>query len=290
VPASYTLVVGSRALLVGLFAALVGCGLDLTGAGLRDGADAGVAGRGDAASPGPFEGADGGDEAGSDSGAADARATEGGAADARATEGGVVDAGADVQGSGVASIAFSVVINPPDRDLTRDGALDWAHWGDQADGSPVHKVNGGGVIGSFTVTGAACDDSQGVAWPVKATWSDGTPQASSPPTNLHRRFYGSTGLTVSLSLACDGASHLFTVDLGGWASQARFEASFDNIPISPPVEDTRGNATGYYAARYAVTYLCPVATRLVVRWVATDLPAASFCAGSDLILASATLR
>jgi hypothetical protein len=188
------------------------------------------------------------------------------------------------------SISWAVTPSPADIDLTKEGALDWAHWGDEADGGPVRKMNGNGAIGTYAVTGSVCNDNSGPAWPVKATWSDGTPELASPPTNLHRRFYGTSGLTVSLSLPCDGATHVLSVDLGGWSATARFEADFDLVHVSPPIQDTRGSTTDFFSARYAVTYGCPSSLRLILRWIATSLPTSTNCAGSDLVLSSATLR
>jgi hypothetical protein len=201
------------------------------------------------------------------------------------------EASVGVEGGVVASIAWSVVENPGAIDLTAQGTLDWAHWGDHADGTPVRKATGGARIGQFVLTNAACDDNQGPAWTVTASWMDGTaPDSTSPPTDLHRRVYGKNGTTISVKVACDGASHVLGIDLGGWSASARFEAGFDNIVTTPAIADDRGNNGGYFAERYTVTYTCPVGTNLVVSWVATNLPQATVCSGSDMILSSATLR
>jgi hypothetical protein len=255
------------ATIIGLAAALAGCGLDLTGDLATDA---------------------GGDDAGAPSDAAPPP-SEAGSPDASVDDVSVAETGAP--DTNVAPrISWTVTPDPGDIDLTQAGAIDWAHWGDTVDGAPVHKATGGGVIGSFSVTGATCNDNMGPSWPVNASWNDGTPVAVSAPTNLHRRFYGTNGLTVSFSVPCDGTTRVFTVDVGGWASEARFEADFDTVRVSPAIMDTRGSTADYYAARYAVTFVCPVSMRLVVRWIATNLPAPIGCSGSDMILSSATLR
>ena len=254
---------------VGLCAVLAGCGLDVTGT---------LAGGSAVDAPG-----DGGGAASAEAGAVFGADASNGTTAADAHFDGPT-------GTVVPSISWTVTPDPPDVDLTLQGALDWAHWGDNADASPVRKATGGALLGTFTLTGSSCDDNFGPAWPVKAAWSDGMPQASSSQNILHRRLYGRDGLTVSLSAPCDGSVRVLSVDVGGWSSEARFEADFDTIRVAPPIQDTRGNTTGYYAARYVLTYVCPVASHVVVRWVATNLPASVVCAGSDLILSSATLR
>lgn len=186
--------------------------------------------------------------------------------------------------------SWTVLEDPPDIDLTAAGTLDWAHWGEHADGTPVRKATGGARISGFTLTGSTCDDNFGPAWPVNARWSDGTPEQSGGPTDLHRRIYGSTGAVLTLSVPCDGSSHVFEVDLGGWSAQGRFEVGFDNVPSSAPIEDTRGNDVGYFAARYTIAYTCGQGTKLVVKWVAAKLPTGVGCSGSDMILSSAVLR
>jgi hypothetical protein len=191
-------------------------------------------------------------------------------------------------------MSWTVQESPPAIDLTAQGTLDWSHWGDHLDGSPVHKATGGSLVGTFTGANVACNDNSGSGWPILASWSDGTPEGSGGPTNLHRRFYGTNGLTVSLGVACDGKQHVLGVDLGGWSSQAQFEAGLDNITLTPPIKDVHGNPGDYYALRYLVTYVCPVGTRVFVKWVATNLPGptptATSCGGSDMILSSAWLR
>lgn len=268
---------GSRKLSAGIGLLLAGCGLNLDGSLVEDGGSPGTTGDADAATAPPAEAGANGGGGGVD--ASDAASPPDATASVDAADAGTT-----------ATLSLTVTPDPPDVDLTQQGGVDWAHWGDHADGSPVRKATGGGVIGNYVVTGAVCNDNMGPSWPINAGWSDGLPpDGTSVPTNLHRRFYGTTGLTISLSIPCDGSSHVLSVDLGGWSSQSRFEASFDNI-ASTVLQDTRGNLTDYYSARYAVTYVCPPSTHVVVKWIATNLPPAAVCAGSDMILSSAFLR
>lgn len=207
------------------------------------------------------------------------------------SDGGTVPPGAgDGGGKVTPQLTWKVAYSPGAIDLTVQGMLDWAEWGVHADGTPVRKATGGARIGTFVLTGSTCNDSDTSGWPVMATWADGTPPDVAGSTAIHRRIYGTDGTTIAISVPCDGTMRELGVDLGGWSSSARFEAAFDNIPLSPPVQDNHGNNSGYHSARYTVDYVCPVGTSVVVRWVATTLPAGAGCSGSDLILSSATLR
>ncbi len=247
----------------------MGCGLELSGSlgGATGAADGGSSGQ-----DGSTVSFDGSDipVPSSDSGASDAKTSDGST---------VVNS----------SLSTSSQNDPPDVDLTQQGTLDWAHWGTIFDGTPVRKLTGGAKISQFSLTNSSCDDNIGPSWPVFARWSDGAPTLGHTPTDLHRRIYGTNGTTVTLTAPCDNAERQFIIDFGGWSSQWRFEASFDNLP-SGSNSATHGNMNGYYAVRYTITYVCPVGTRVVAKWIATNLPTSTICAGSDLILSSAWLR
>src|SRR5262249_44407018 len=96
--------------------------------------------------------------------------------DAGATDGGpLFDVGSldgatspPVSPRGLPYLRYAGTTAPPTVDLTAEGMLDWAKWGDQPGAGAVRKLSGGNLIGDFTVGGTAivASNSTSGSWPI----------------------------------------------------------------------------------------------------------------------------
>jgi hypothetical protein len=135
--------------------------------------------------------------------AVDLKAGAGGASNCHCTDG-HGDAGSASSGGGCISVAPADTLQTVD--LTKEGTIDWAHWGYPDQTGFNHKLTGGNKIKNVS------PDPASIAEPSPTfSWTDGTPTLSGTAMNGVYRNYG--GSPIGFSWTVDAAPTTQTLRL-----------------------------------------------------------------------------
>ncbi|MET0650390.1 MAG: Ig-like domain-containing protein [Pyrinomonadaceae bacterium] len=177
---------------------------------------------------------------------------------------------------------------PPPRsvNLTPEGTLDWAHWGNGGPQVFNHKAGVTQQISNYSVIGSAT-----VNWladnPTHFVWSDGTPTASVSDTQTG--VWVSSGNGFEFTVPADTSLRTLRVYVGLWAAHSRLEASLSDESAPDYVDDSLINATGTTNGVYTISYSAASAGQtLHIRYTGDAQPsgnvtleAATLVTGSD---------
>jgi Thrombospondin type 3 repeat len=254
---------------------------------MNDGRDAAVAGGGDAARDASADASVSGDgNVGRDATAdavLDAAAAMDAARDAAldvaadATQDALADAGTDAASGGVSDASVDVPPAPgilnivafvqgSTVDLTAEGVLDWAHWGESNAQSFNHKVDGGGRIGNLT-QGA---DKRWSSYPVTYVWSNGTPLATARTTT---GVYNQSDTPLSFSVQADASTRKLRLYLAANAIDGQLTAHLSDsaAPDAIFTYKASGSATNIIEVSVEITFRAQSAgQQLALTWVATS--------------------
>ena len=120
-------------------------------------------------------------------------------------------------------------------DLTKQGALDWAHWGLPAPPASNHKNGVSQQINDFTVTGGGFA-SQLSASPAAFVWTDGTPAGTS--SNTAGIFVAGEGTGFQFAVPADTTPRLLQVYVSAFSARMHFEASLSDNSATAFTDDS----------------------------------------------------
>jgi hypothetical protein len=135
-------------------------------------------------------------------------------------------------------------------DLTREGSVDWVHWGRGS--SPDRKFTGNNEIGDFTVVGSARPQRFGRNFDTYV-WSDEEPSGKQTRTATGV-FVAGAGNGFTLTAPADTVTRTLRVYVGAYRAQGSFAASLSD-GSAPPYQDTslgipRDATNGVYTLVY----------------------------------------
>jgi hypothetical protein len=170
-------------------------------------------------------------------------------------------------------------------DLSAEGTVDWVHWGLTGATSVTRKSGASTQIGALTMFGGSptrFDD--GLAAPVRYTWSGGTPSATA--TTSARLILTGTGKGFQLTAPADTDERTLTVYVNLYLTRGRIDASLSDAS-APAIVKTEENLTGGFNRRLSIRYRAgsPGQT-LTVRWT-QEITGGS---GGNVSIGAATLR
>ena len=160
--------------------------------------------------------------------------------------------------------------------LSAVGKTDWAHWG-HGDNTPAfdHKLSGGNKISDVTPVGGG--QGYGGNWAAirSASWTDGTPTASS---SANGGYYYTEELDAgwSFTVPADTAVRTLYVWCGGWGTHAKLTASLSDgsaADFSQEIWDTvrPADALEDYSYVYQITFQAASAGQtLTISYVKTQ--------------------
>ncbi|MEN3327397.1 MAG: hypothetical protein V7638_2204 [Acidobacteriota bacterium] len=136
--------------------------------------------------------------------------------------------------------------------LTNEGTLDWAHWGNGGAAVFNHKNNVTQQISNFTPIGAGT-----VMWladnPSGFTWTGGTPTASA--TNVHTGvFLIGVGNGFQLTVPADTNLKTLRLNLGLWKARGVLEATLSDGSAAPYIDNSLINQLGTSNGTYTLSF------------------------------------
>lgn len=157
-------------------------------------------------------------------------------------------------------------------DLTREGEIDWIHWGLYTETSLDRKAGVVPQISDFTVL----DASNGYAYVYQFadnangySWSDGTPTAAMTNTPTGVWAYGIPLIDSGFQITApaDSATRTLKVYVGAYAARGLFEAYLSDGSArgytNSSLFNTRNGPGGYYTINYSAS---SAGQQLIVRW------------------------
>ncbi len=192
---------------------------------------------------------------------------------------------ATLSGEGGTLIARGFTPFPaPTVNLTNEGVVDWAHWGN---GGPTifdHKNNVTQQISNYTIVGTSqifsfADN------PTGFTWTDGTPTASA--TNVHTGVFAiGVGTGFQFTVPADTNPKTLRINLGLWRARGRLEASLSDSSAPAYSDNFLVNELGTSNGVYVISFAAASAGQtLTVKYTAE----AQFHSSGNVTLASASL-
>ncbi|NOS70257.1 MAG: hypothetical protein HOP33_10035 [Verrucomicrobia bacterium] len=172
-------------------------------------------------------------------------------------------------------------INQPNRDLSAEGQLDWAHWGlggsagyDQLDSLP-------GLISPYSPVGAWVTPN-GYGGGIFYSWTNGTPNAEIV-NNSSGIYIAGGGLGFELQAAAAASERVFTVYNGVFQGTMHLEAFMSDSSAPVFVDESLINTAGTTDARWSFRYSSPNpgAVLLVRYWLVS---------GGNVTLQAASLK
>jgi Bacterial Ig domain/IPT/TIG domain/Bacterial TSP3 repeat len=169
--------------------------------------------------------------------------------------------------------------------LTTQGTLDWAHWGDGGPQVFEHKAGVTQQISNFTRVGTST-----TSWladnPTTFSWTNGTPDAAA--TNSQYGVYtNSVGNGFEFSVPADTSTRTLRVYTGLWSAQGRLEATLSDGSAPTFVDTSLTNSSATSNGVYTITYRAATAGQtLRIRYTVFNDFAAPF---GNVTLEAATL-
>ncbi|HSE16368.1 MAG TPA: Ig-like domain-containing protein [Pyrinomonadaceae bacterium] len=179
---------------------------------------------------------------------------------------------------------MSTPTQPYIANLTTEGTLDWAHWGN---GSPTtfnHKINVTQQISNISPIGTGT-----VMWladnPSGFTWTDGTPTGSA--TNVHTGvFLIGVGNGFQITVPADMNLKTLRINLGLWRARGKLEVTLSDGSAGPYIDNSLENQTGTSNGLYTISFAAASAGQtLTVKYTAQQI----YHTSGNVTLESATL-
>lgn len=174
-------------------------------------------------------------------------------------------------GGATGALSGSFTATPSTVNLSTEGTTDWAHWGLVDASSFDHKSGVTTQLGNYVTLGSGTPQSyndNGDGY----TWTGGTPTASA--TNTTTGIYV-VGLNngFQIIVPADTTSRTLKLYLGGWASQAKLEATLSDSSAATYIETSFNDAGVNGTNRvYTLTYQAASASQtLTVKWTVTGM-------------------
>ena len=172
----------------------------------------------------------------------------------------------------------------PTVNLTTEGVVDWAHWGN---GGPTvfdHKNNVTQQITNYTVVGTSQIFSLADN-PTGFTWTDGTPGASA--TNVHTGVFAiGVGNGFQFTVPADTNPKTVRINLGLWRARGRLEASLSDSSAPAYSDNFLVNELGTSNGVYVISFAAASAGQtLTIKYTAE----AQFHSSGNVTLESASL-
>jgi len=175
-------------------------------------------------------------------------------------------------GSGsTGTLSGSFTATPSTVNLSTEGTTDWAHWGLVDAASFDHKSGVSSQLNTYSTLGGGTAlryDDNGDGY----TWTGGTPTASA--TNSTTGVYV-VGLNKGFQIVvpADTTSRTVKLYLGGWAAQAKLEATLSDSSAAAYTETSFNDAGVNGTNRvYTLTYQAASASQtLTVKWTVTGM-------------------
>jgi hypothetical protein len=156
--------------------------------------------------------------------------------------------------------------------LTREGEIDWVHWGLYTETSLDRKANVVPQIGDFTVLDSPAGFAFVYQFSDNATgysWNDGTPTPGVTNTTTGVWAYGTPliGSGFQMTAPADPATRTIKVYVGTFAARGRFEAFLSDGSARGYTNSSLFNSLGGPGGFYTITYAAASAGQeLVMRW------------------------
>ena len=139
------------------------------------------------------------------------------------------------------------------QNLTAQGTLDWAHWGQASATSFNHKAGVTQQISNFSVVGSAGSPIRYTNNPVGFTWTGGTPTASATNTTTGVYLPGlNNGFRITVP--ADTTPRRLVVYVGVYQAQGRFTAELSDTSASNYADTSISSATGIAHGMYTLDY------------------------------------
>src|SRR5215207_4736822 len=146
---------------------------------------------------------------------------------------------------------FTSPPTPRTVNLTPEGVLDWAHWGNGGAQVFDHKAGVAQQISNFTRIGTSSTN-----WlndnPTHFSWTDGTPTASVSDTQTGVWVLSGNGF--EFTAPADTAVRTLKVYVGVWSAQGRLEASLSDGSAPDYVDDSMLNTSATTNGVYTISY------------------------------------
>jgi hypothetical protein len=179
---------------------------------------------------------------------------------------------------------------PANVNLTTEGALDWADWGESSGTPPNYleqKAGGKNQISDATALGAGSGPNQFSGTVVATSWTDGTPDLAE--TNTSGIYFVGLDNGFQISVPADTTKRILTVYAGGYGTIVNFEAALSDASSPPYVDkslaDPGGNSNGS-----ADAYTLEFAAGSAGQTLTINVTCAADYGGGNVTLMAATLR
>ena len=141
---------------------------------------------------------------------------------------------------------------PSNVNLTSEGSLDWAHWGNGGAQVFDHKNGITQQISNYTLIGTNPAQSL-VDNPTSFSWTDGTPNpsATNVTTGLH---VNGLGNGFQLTLPADTNVKTLRIYVGVWKARGRLEASLSDGSTPAFIDTSVSNETGTSNGIYTIGF------------------------------------
>ena len=168
--------------------------------------------------------------------------------------------------------------------LTAEGSVDWAHWGNGGPTAFDHKSGVTQLISNFTNvgTGQVFGFSNN---PTGFSWTDGTPGASA--TDVHTGvFLIGVGNGFQFTVPADTNLKTVRIHLGLWMARGRFEASLSDGSAPTYVDNSLSNNGGTSNGVYTISFASASAGQTLTIKYTTEF---QYNVSGNVTLASASL-
>ena len=142
---------------------------------------------------------------------------------------------------------------PPTLNVTTEGTVDWAHWGN---GGPTifnHKVNVTQLISNVTYIGAG-EHGWFTDCPTAFSWTDGTPTASASNKTMGILTNGAVGNGLEITIPADTNLRTLKLYVGVWFTRGKLEASLSDGSAATYIDSTMDNNNGKINGVYTINY------------------------------------
>ncbi len=154
---------------------------------------------------------------------------------------------------GILTARMVTTVPPASVNLTNEGTVDWAHWGNGGPQVFNHKANVAQQISTYSVIGTSQ-----IFWlgdnPTTFSWNDGTPNASA--NNVRTGVFAlALGNGFQFTVPADTNIKTLRVYLGLWSARGRFEASLSDgsapIYLDKTLLNQNATSNGVYTISFA---------------------------------------
>lgn len=158
--------------------------------------------------------------------------------------------------SNLASLSGSLAVSPPGGsvDLSVQGSIDWAHWGQ---GGPIQFDHKNGItqqISNYTQLGTTSSVSWLADNPTTFSWTDGTPTVIATNTATGVFINGVAGNGFEITVPADTNLKTLKLYVGLWYAQGKVEATLTDgsVPIftDSALSNNAGTSNGVYTIRF----------------------------------------